>query len=92
MANQLRAGLGCSQWERKPGIDHDDWDPPGTSRIAPYVPQPSAAPRTRSRGTDGWWTEPQRAFVPHRTPDSDPSTLTFATRDPFRGYFLQDDD
>ena len=39
---QSRASDGCNQWEREPGIDDDDWDPPGTPRIAPYVPVPGA--------------------------------------------------
>lgn len=92
MANQLRAGLGCSQWEREPGIDDDDWDPPGTARIAAYVPDPPPAPRARSRGKDGWWTEPPRPARAAPPPAPDPFMLAFLTRDPFRGFFLQDDD
>ena len=93
MANQLRAGPGCSQWEREPGIDDDDWDPPGTARIAPYVPEASPAPRPRSRGRDGWWTEPPRPARPAAPPAAPDSFLIARmTRDPFRGYFLQDDD
>ena len=92
MANQSRASLGCDRWEREPGIDDDDWDPPDTSKIAPYVPDSSPAPRARSRGKDGWWTEPARPQRPTPPPAQDPFTLAFLTRDPFRGYFLQDDD
>ena len=89
--HKTRGGEGCDSWEREPGIDDDDWDPPNTPRIAPYVPEPPPAPRGRNRGTDGWWTEPRR---PQRPVAEAPETTfaAFLTRDPFRGYFLQDDD
>ena len=29
-------GNGCDAWEREPGIDDDDWDPPGVPVVAPY--------------------------------------------------------
>ena len=92
MGNQLRGSLGCAEWEREPGIDDDDWDPPGSPRIAPYVPEPTPAPRQRSRGRDGWWTEPRRPRPAPPPPAPDRFLAILATRDPFRGYFLQDDD
>ena len=91
-ANQLRAGLGCSRWEREPGIDDDDWDPPGTPVIGRYVPEPPLAPRARSQGRDGWWTEPPRPRRAVAPAAHDSLIVALLTRDPFRGYFLQDDD
>ena len=91
-ANQIRAGLGCSQWEREPGIDDDDWDPLGTPVIGRYVPEPAPAPRARSQGRDGWWTEPPRPRRAVAPAASDRVIAALLTRDPFRGDFLQDDD
>ena len=81
---------GCDAWEREPGIDDDDWDPAGVPRIAPYVPEPPPVPRSRSRGVDGWWTEPKRPPRPPAPPRR--PAWTPPARDPFDGYFLQDDD
>jgi len=74
--------------ERELRLD-DDWDPAGVPRIAPYVPEPPA-PRSRSRGVDGWWTEPKRPPRPPAPPRQ--PAWTSQARDPFDGYFLQDDD
>lgn len=84
-------GEGCEAWEREPGIDDDDWDPIGVPRIAPYVPEPPAL-RARSRGDDGWWTEPKRPPRPPAPPRARPPAWVLPARDLFGGIFLQDDD
>lgn len=91
MGNQLHGKAGCDKWEREPGIDDDDWDPPGTPRIADYVPEPTPAPRACRQGRDGWWTEPAR---PRRPPAREPVALPIrvAARDPFGGMFNWQDD
>lgn len=74
---------GCDAWEREPGIDDDDWDPAGIPRIAPYVPEALPLPRSRSSGTDGWWTEPpqpRRPAVTHKV-----ELILVPVRDPFGG-------
>ncbi len=53
----VKARQGCGSWEREPGIDDDDWEPVCLTN-RPEVPMPAPAPRTRGR--DGWWTEPRR--------------------------------
>ena len=89
--SQSNGSKGCSHWEREPGIDDDDWDPPGSSRLGPYVPEAPTARRARSRGVDGWWTEPLRA---PRTPAKKQMSPVYVlpARDPFGGIFAQDDD
>ena len=89
---KVRGRDGCNQWEREPGIDDDDWDPPGTPVIGRYVPEPPLAPRARSQGRDGWWTEPPRPRRAVAPAAHDSLIVALLTRDPFRGYFLQDDD
>lgn len=81
---------GCDTWEREPGIDDDDWDPHGVPRIGPYVPEPPPAPRARSRGTDGWWTELRR--LPRAAPVPPVIPILVAARDPFGGMFDWNDD
>ena len=76
---------GCDVWEREPGIDDDDWDPPGVPRIGPYVPEPPHVPRSRSRGIDGWWTEAPRPHRPAIVPKVVPTLAP--ERDPFGGMF-----
>jgi hypothetical protein len=46
-------GTGRGDWEREPGIDDDDWDPPGIPRIEKFVPEHPATPRARSRAPTG---------------------------------------
>jgi hypothetical protein len=81
---------GCDAWEREPGIDDDDWDAVGIPRINPNArPEQPLAQRARSRGTDGWWTEPPR---PRRPPAPQPIPIQVVTRDPFGGIFDWDED
>lgn len=78
---------GCMDYERVPGVDDDGWTPL-RSRIAPWKPEPEPAPR--SRGNDGWWTEPPR---PRRPPRVIPVVLiSLPQRDAFGGMFNWDDD
>lgn len=88
--HRTRAGSGCERWEREPGIDDDDWDPPGTPRIAPWTPEAPPAPRARRAGHDGWWTEPARPRRP--APTAMPTQIHLLTTDPFGGLFNWDDD
>ena len=82
------ASSGCERWEREPGIDDDDWNPVDDSRIAPYVPPP--LPAARSRGNHGWWTEPPR---PRRTPKIIPVVpVHVPPRDPFGGMYNWDEE
>ena len=92
MGNQLRGKDGCGEWEREPGIDDDDWDPPGTPTIGPYRADPPSAPRARSRGTDGWWTESRRSPRPVPPPAPEPAFRAQVARDPFGGLFNWQDD
>ena len=82
-------GNGCDAWEREPGIDDDDWDPPGVPRIGAYVPEPPSAPRSRSQGRDGWWTEPRRPRPP--APAAKVIPILVPQRDPFGGMFNWDE-
>jgi len=47
---RVPARHGCTQWEREPGIDDDDWDPVAP----PFIPAP--APRWSNLSRDGRWT------------------------------------
>lgn len=90
--SQSGGSKGCSSWEREPGIDDDDWDPPGAPRIGPYVSTPHHAPRARSRGVDGWWTQPRGQPRPLRQPAPEFAPIALQVRDPFGGIYVQDDD
>ena len=81
---------GRDAWEREPGIDDDDWDPPGTPLIAPYKAEQAPQPRGRSRGADGGWTEPPRPRRPAQPTKVVP--IVVPTRDPFGGLFNWNDD
>ena len=81
-------GNGCDAWEREPGLDDDDWDPPGIPRIAPYVPEPPPAPRSRSPGVDGWWTEPRK---PRPAPAPRAPVWIMPSHDLFGGIYSDDD-
>jgi hypothetical protein len=81
---------GCEAWEREPGIDDDDWDPAGIPVIAPWKPEPPVAPRQRSTGRDGWWTEPRRPRRPALVQKVVP--VLVPQRDPFGGMFNWDED
>lgn len=84
------ASGGCESWEREPGIDDDDWDPEGIAVIAPWKPEPPAAPRQRSTGRDGWWTEPRRPRRP--APVQKVVPILVPQRDPFGGMFNWDEE
>lgn len=69
----VHGSKGCDWWEREPGIDDDDWDPPGSPSISPYVPEPPPVPC--AHGRDGWWTEPRwprRPVPPPQAPRPPP--------------------
>jgi len=85
-----RGSTGCQLWEREPGIDDDDWDPPGSPRIGRYKPEPRPAPRARSGGVDGWWSEPPQSRRPAAPVHVTPALVP--TRDPFGGLFNWNDD
>ncbi len=83
-------GGGCDSWEREPGIDDDDWDPPGSPQIGRYEPEQPPVARARSNGADGWWTEPPPARRPARPAQVMPALVP--PRDPFGGLFNWHDD
>ena len=85
------AGAGCDAWEREPGIDDDDWNPPGTPRIGPCVAEPPPSLRSRSQGRDGWWTEPERPRRPSAR-ESTSAPIRLAVSDPFGSMFNWQDD
>ena len=84
-----KAKDGCEAYERVPGVD-DEEGSPLMPRIAPTVSAPSPPARARSRGIDGWWTEPVRpgrAAAPQRV-----VPILVPARDPFGALFSRQDD
>lgn len=92
--SQSNGRAGCQSWEREPGIDDDDWDPPGSPRIGRYVLEPPPTPHARRPSVDGWWTEACRPVRATPPPAPAPACVLIAlqTRDSFDGYFVQEDD
>ena len=89
LGSSTKARQGCGSYERVPGVDDDEWSPVRIS-IAPYQPDAPSAPRARSHGSDGWWTEPARSRRP--APVIAVVPVLVPARDPFGALFNWQDD